>query len=463
MTQNANGTDDPAQAAQIARKFFDRADQVADTGNWDFAIQLYLEGIKHDPENVERGHQPLRMVAMNRKARGGKAAGMMEQLKHRHGKDPLANLVNAEYLLAKDPGTVANMELVLKAAGGLGAKGLMKWIADILMETQRQAPKASMKLLRVLIDAYVQIQDFGKAETAAQMALTLDPDNDSLPRIVSDLSAQYTMKKGRYDEEGDFAKGVKDLEGQQELMQQDSIVKSKGYLQQQVEAAQRQYEQSPTVAGKVTALVDALLKSEDEGCENKAIDVLAKAYKDTGAYMFKMRMGDVKMRQMVRRGRQLLADGNAQVAQQHAKAMEDFELQEFAERAANYPTDLNVKYEYGRRLLAAGKFDDAIAMLQQAQRDPRRRIQTMIGLGQAFAGKGWRREAAETYEKALTEELTEDRVKEVRYNLGVVLEAMGDMEAAQKHYSQVAMMDYNYRDVRQRLENIRNKLGNRGN
>ena len=39
-------------------------DEVAETGNWDFAIQMYLEGIRRDPGNVKRGHGPLRDVSL---------------------------------------------------------------------------------------------------------------------------------------------------------------------------------------------------------------------------------------------------------------------------------------------------------------------------------------------------------------------------------------------------------------
>ena len=48
--------------------FFERAEQVAETGNWDFAIEMYLQGILREPGNIERGHHPLRNVSLVRKA-----------------------------------------------------------------------------------------------------------------------------------------------------------------------------------------------------------------------------------------------------------------------------------------------------------------------------------------------------------------------------------------------------------
>ena len=64
-------TDEDANAVAGNGKgdaFFDRADKVAATGNWDYAIELYVDGIRRDPGNMERGYKPLREVSMNRKA-----------------------------------------------------------------------------------------------------------------------------------------------------------------------------------------------------------------------------------------------------------------------------------------------------------------------------------------------------------------------------------------------------------
>ena len=134
------------------------------------------------------------------------------------------------------------------------------------------------------------------------------------------------------------------------------------------------------------------------------------------------------------------------------------ELVEYSERAANYPTDMSIKYELGRRQLAMGRLDEAIGSLQQARRDARHSVQAATLLGQAFEKKGWLREASETLERVLEGELIEDRAKEIRYTLGGVYEKMGEMEKAQDQYSQVAQMDYNFKDARERLERVRKKL-----
>ena len=98
------------------KAFFDRAVQVAETGNWDFAIEMYMEGLKREPDNIPQGHQPLREVALKRKAKGGKGPGMKDKSKARPGKEPAENLAKATYLLAKEPGDLAFMDACVKAA-----------------------------------------------------------------------------------------------------------------------------------------------------------------------------------------------------------------------------------------------------------------------------------------------------------------------------------------------------------
>jgi len=439
--------------------FFDRADQVADTGNWDFAIEMYLEGISREPENLDRGHKPLRKVSINRKAQGGKPAGMIDQIKRRPGKDPVQNLVNAEYLLSKDPGSVQNMMQVLHAAKKCDLIGLVHWISLILLESQRQAKKPSKRILVVLVDAFESAKDFSMSVQACDMAMQVDPNDGELRDRMRSLSALYTIDKGKFEEEGDFTKGVDDLERQKQIHKKDSLVKDEEYLLEQIRKCRQDYLDSPHVAGKINNLADALLKIENESYENEAIDILAKAHKDSSAYQFKMRIGDIRIRQMSRRFRQLRDSGDTAGATEQAQRQLAFELDEYKERCANYPTDLGLRFELGRRQFLSGQYDEAIASLQTAQRDPRRKMRALSLIGQALVKKGWLSMAVETFEKALESEATEEFTMELRYFLGDVLEQMGQFDRALEQFSTVAQIDYNYRDVRQRIERIRGQPG----
>jgi len=458
-TQNL--PEEPGKAGK-GRAFFERAEQVAETGNWDFAIELYVEGLKRDPGNVKQGHQRLRDISLNRKAQGGKGPGMGDKFKHRPGKDPTTNLVNAAFLLAKEPGSQQFMNQMRQCAVQLELTAVIKWICDVLLESQRLAKKPNVRLLMRITENYSDIDEFIQAIQSCELARRAAPENAEIQQTLSDLSARYTMHKGKYGEEGDFSEKVADLDGQKKLMQQDHIVQSEEFLLKEIDKARQEYLGSPNVPGKVNALVDALLKIPDEAYEGEAVDVLTKAHRDSGAYQYKLRIGDIKIRQMTRRYRKLVQDGDKEGAKKQIRAQLMFELDEFKERSINYPTDLKLKFELGRRQHLAGMHDEAIASLQQAQRDPRNHLRAMSYLGQAFEAKEWLREASETYGRALETEMTEDRAKELRYNLGSVLEKMGKLAPAREQFSAVAQADYNYKDVRERLNAVNKAIANGG-
>jgi len=167
-------------SAGKGKAFFDRADQVAETGNWDFAIEMYLEGISREPDNMERGHKLLRKVPINRKAQGGKAAGMIDQLKRRSGKDPVQNMVNAEYLLSKNPGSVPYMMQVLHTARKCELIKLVHWVSLIILESQRQSKKPSKRILVELVTAFETARDFSMSVQACDMAMQVDPNDGEL-------------------------------------------------------------------------------------------------------------------------------------------------------------------------------------------------------------------------------------------------------------------------------------------
>ena len=50
MSQEQSKPISNGDTAGKGKAFFDRGDQVAETGNWDFAIEMYLQGIGRDPD-----------------------------------------------------------------------------------------------------------------------------------------------------------------------------------------------------------------------------------------------------------------------------------------------------------------------------------------------------------------------------------------------------------------------------
>src|SRR4030095_9872117 len=110
-----------------AQAFFDKGKSVANAGQFEFAIEMYLQGLNIDPENKE-AHQSLREFSLKRKASGGKDLGMFEKMKlKKSSKEDKENLLNAEKLLAYNPGDTPTMLALAVAAHRAGFYDTAMW------------------------------------------------------------------------------------------------------------------------------------------------------------------------------------------------------------------------------------------------------------------------------------------------------------------------------------------------
>src|SRR5947209_8038580 len=120
--------DIPEEDRRKAQKFFERGKTVAGTGNYEYAIEMFLQGLAIDPEEVE-AHQALRDISLKRKVSGGKALGMFEGRKFPTStKDDKQNMLNAERLLAYDPGNMNHMVTLLQSAYRAGFYDSVLWV-----------------------------------------------------------------------------------------------------------------------------------------------------------------------------------------------------------------------------------------------------------------------------------------------------------------------------------------------
>ena len=222
---------DSANAAK-AQAFFDRALQARGRNNFDYAIEMYLEGLRYDPDALERGHLALYELALLRQGKEGKKPSMVERMKRLRGKNPLEQMLNAEYLFAKDPDHIAYAEAILKAAVAGGYQKTVGWIANLVFQANNAAKRPSAHTYILLKDSYKTIGQYDKAIVACQLASKLKPEDADLADEFKNLTAELTMARGRYDQEGDFRQSIKDREVQEKLQSQKAVVKRRSPVSQ---------------------------------------------------------------------------------------------------------------------------------------------------------------------------------------------------------------------------------------
>ena len=464
----AKSVEFPEELKTKARVFFAKGAETAYTLNYEYAIELYLDGLALWPDALEDGHKPLREVALRRQAAGKKKSGFGDSSRYKKmpAKTAKEQMVKAEYLLSKEPANLSHMADMVKSAAEGGFRETAEWMADMLFERNRQKDKPSLATYILLRDSYSQVESYARAFQACQQALALKPKDTGLQQSLRDLSVQTTMQQGRYDDESDFRDSIRDRDEQTKRQSQEHVVRSDTAKTDMISQARQEYEADPQVPGKIFKLIDALCDTEQEDKEQEAIGILEKAYVDSPQFSYKQRGGDIHIKQLNRQLRRLQSQENdEQTESQIRKANADLlaaELEHYKLCVANYPTDLKLKYEYGRRLMKNKEYDKAIPQFQEARSDPRFKLASLNCIGQSFYYKQWYTDAVETFEMAL-ENLDDSEgavAKELRYNLGRAHEADGNMDEALNCFRKVAQIDFNYRDVKERVNTLRQKQNN---
>lgn len=451
-----------------AKPFFDRGNTVAGTGNFEYAIEMYVSGLAFDPDSAE-AHQQLRDISLKRKATGGKSIGFMDGMKlKRPSKDDKQNLLNNAKLLAYDPGDTNYMIGILQNAVRGGFYNAVMWIGPILQKANADSPKPEVSKFIVLRDSYIAMEQWKLATDACHYAAMLRPDDMDLQKSLKDLGAKHAITKGNYQTSKSFIDSVQDRAGQEKLMKQDKEIQSMDNMRVLIDAAEKELKADPNDAGKISKYAETLAKTEDPDLESQAMDVLQSAFERTKQFRFRQKIGLIKIAQMSRMERNLRAAVNANPSDTEARqtyaqfAQEKLleELSEYQLASENYPTDTKLKYDVAVRLYQLKRYDEAIPFFQQLRQDPKYRIDAAIALGKSFLEADFVDEAVDTLAQVLTEYPGKGDAKSIdmTYVYGRALEQKKELQAALKAYSQVAQWSFNYKDVQARIKKLRKDM-----
>jgi tetratricopeptide (TPR) repeat protein len=480
--QPAPGAPDPSDTNTVAapepakaRKFFDRALAVHDSTNYEYAMTLWLQGLRHDPTSVP-GLEAFWKSAteyLSGDARGRSAT--KDQIEAVAGRTPVDKYLSALLQWGTRPFDWSGAGLsALEQAVKIGLKEPGQWIGKRVLGLAGQDPKAKKGSFVQLMNLLAEVGAFDQAVTAGEIACRLDPSDARLAGEVKNMSAQATMKKSGFEEgstveAGAFRRNVKDISAQRAVEEEERIVKTEEVQVRAIDRAKQDYESRPADVGAIQKYVRNLLERGTTDDEKTAYAVLKRAYADTQNYRFKAQAGDLNLRVARRKMESIKAaaaadPSNAERQQAAAKAERQFaemEVKEYEERVANSPTDLQLRFELGRRLLAVGNDERAIEQLQQARGSPAILTQVLMGLGIAFARLGWLDEAEQSYRDAIASHpiATDELAAELRYGLMDVLQRratdareVAAAEEAFKLASGIAVQRIGYKDIRVRRQ-----------
>lgn len=461
---------DPAKA----RKFFDPAKTVHESTNYEYAMTLWLQGLRHDPTSMS-GLEGFMASAESFANENPKLKGpTKDQSKHFEGKSPIDKYLQALLNWGIKP---SDYQMGIKALEGAVKLELDEHAYFIGTRTLRAAledGKAKKDHYVTMMKLFAQIGAFDRAVQAGEAGYRLDPTDAKLQAETRNMSAQATMSKGGYERSGaagGFRANVRDIDAQRKREEEERLVKSEDTLERVILNNKTDYEARPNDPAAIQKFAKSLLERGTAEDESLAFKVLMKGFESTRAYRFKEQAGDIRLRVMARKVAELRdaakdsPEGSEQ-RKQYISGVRQFreaEIKEFEERVENYPTDLKMKYELGRRYYDVGNHEKAIEQFQVAQQAPGIAIRVQNLLGQSFLAMGWLDEADGTFRRAIDahESSSDELGLSLRYNLMVTLSKRAtenrDLVAAEealKLASGIAIQQITFRDIRERREQL---------
>jgi len=466
---NASGGGVPREPEKAA-KFFSHARTAHDSTNYEYAMQLWLGGLRFDPASMNGTESFLKSAQAFAGESGGK----------RPGKD-VANAISGRTEVDKYLGALLDWAVKPQDAGvgvkafelaaGLQLSEPAYFVGEFVLGAALQDKKPRKDVLVKVMDCFAKLGAFDRALKAGEAAYRLDNADGTLGAHVRNLAAQATMNRGGYDKSGEaggFRANIRDADKQRQLNESERIVKTDDVKDRVLAAAEEEFKRRSEDVPSLKRYVQALMERGRPEDEDRALEVLGVAFERTQQYEFRARMGEIRLRRQLRPIREMRARAEGAPADQALKdqlhaaetAYIEAEVAELLAKAEAYPTDLTIKFELGARCYKLGKYWEAIEQLQEAQNEPKNRAEALRYMAHAFLKVDYLDESVETFRRALeTKDLLAALGMELRYGLLTALqkraESSRDLAAAEeadKLASSIAMQQITFKDIRQRRE-----------
>jgi len=462
---------------QKAEKFFQHARTMYESSNYEYAVQLWLNGLRWDPNSRIGIEGFFSSMARFTDDAAGKKTLSKDTIKNVSGKSDVDKYVMSLLDWGLRP---TDSFLAVRAAESSAKLGLQEptlWITERAFGLALRDKKIRKDLLLRCSECFAKANVFEKALIAAEQALKADPTDGELAAKIRSLAAQATMTKGGYErtgQEGGFRANIRDADKQRQLEEEERIVKTDETVDRLILHAAEEVAKRPGDLPTIERYGKLLMERARPSDEERAYQLYMQTYTDTRQFRFRELAGEIRIRQSRRKVSELRImlekspDGEmiqrmfSQAEQEHNR----LELGEYKLRVDNYPSDLARRFELGKRYFAVGQYHEAIEQFQESQQEPRNRAASMMMLGQSFQKIAWNEEAIDTFRHAADlKDLLPDTYMEIRYFLMTALQAKADTERdipsaeeADRLASSIARQQMSYKDIRVRREAIKNLL-----
>ncbi|QDU64176.1 Tetratricopeptide repeat protein [Planctomycetes bacterium Pan216] len=464
---------------KITGQLFNAGSGALQKKNYDFAVDCFFKCAKRCPDNV-MFRQALRGAEYKKYNNNGKGA-MMAGLKMKPAQMKLkaaktrkrwAEAAEAAEEALKinpwDTGVLSELATCLQEMEHYPAA---VWV----MQSATSADPKNADLFKLLADMYEANNQFDEAINALEMVRRLNPENREAGGRMRQLAARATLTKQgvdesqESDEEGDGEAGEGEAAkpqpkaatrlspeeiAERELRELEAKVKENpddastlGDLARRYRQ-QCKYEQAAKAFGRLYDLSDQTetdMKAQQLECTIEPLKIAQGKIKEAFSKLIR------NAPDYMERAQKLKEKQRAIQVEQTKKELELFRFQTEI-NAENYAAH----FELGFRLLQTRQYDEAIRALQEGCKDAKKKPEALMWTGVGF----WKKKNYPLADRKLKEALEslspgdDESRKQIYYYRGCVAQEKKDVDAAMEYFNEIAAMDYGYKDVAKRLEEL---------
>ena len=449
---------------RTAQDLFQKALAALERNNLNYAITMFLQCLAIEP-NFTKARQFLRAAQTKRADSAGgfkkmvaaaKSMPLLTRAKIAVNKSPAEAMDLAEQVLNEDPQQSQALSILAEAAE---VAGFLETAAQTMEYYAKVHPKDG-KAIRWLARCYIKLEQYDQARDAYERALQLNPADFEAQKGLKDATAHEAMQGGGWSEASSYRDVMKDKDQAVALEQESRVVRADDMVSNLIQESLAKLKQDPNNPVIRRELGKLYGQKGDFDTALEYLEALFKAEAGSDPAM-EREIAEIKTRRLddgiVRKKKERATNpANAAALENEITKLEteraELLLMRTERMVERYPNDLMYRYELGALYMKLGRTQDAIAQFQKSVGQPQRRVASLNYLGQCWQQEGLYDMAVDQYLKAIEELPAMDNLKkDLIYNLGTAYERMGDADKAVAEFKKIASVDFNYRDVRQKI------------
>jgi len=452
--------------SNTAREYFQKGINALEKKNYDYAIEMLLQVVQENPFFFEARHelhraeyekhsnQPPSLVSLIL-TKVNNLIPLMMAIYYEGTKNHEKAIAFYEDLLRYD---LCNKRYLNKIYS-LALKCGWHDVAIVALESLYILNKSNPEIAQNLGRLYRDKEDVQKASFYFKRALEIDPHNQKLSKSLKDLEALHTIQSGKWDQTSGYREKLRDDDQAQSLEKANIMIDNEGVSQEELASRKAAVDQNPDDLTKWLELIDFYIDSDLLNNAHETITRAREKFPDAAEIKDKVSLYNKHfyLANINTLKDSLKEDPDNATLQQKLKELQislaKTNVTQLQKKTQLYPNDLSLKFELGLAYFDLNNFDEAITEFQQAIKDPALSVRALNKLGLSFHAKSMYDLAILQFNKALEKVPGMNQTsKDIIYNLGISLEAMGKRDDALTQYKKIYEADISYRDIAKKIE-----------